>query len=384
MSRQENRQERVYRMARKGENIYKRKDGRWEARYKKGRKENGKIIYGSIYGKTYGEVKEKAILLKAKYAVNDKRAISPYIGNLEDWFHFWLEDNVRGQVKETTYSNYKRISEKYILPLLGSLSLMKIRKKNIDLFILNLQNKELSAGSINNIFNLLKKCLDDAWKQGYILENCCERIVLPRKRQKEIQVLSLNQQKKLEFYAFQEKNCSPIILSLYSGMRIGEISGLSWNDVDFENNLIFVRRTVSRIINEDSNGPKTKVILGTPKSTNSLRTIPMANNLKRYLEKKQALSTSSYVVSNKEGLMEPRTISNHFKKVNIAANIPIINFHTLRHTFATRCLENGMDVASLSRILGHQSTKMTLDTYTGSLMETRRKGIEKIDKLLEM
>lgn len=371
-------------MARKGENIYKRKDGRWEARYKRGRRDNGKIIYGSVYGKTYGEVKKKSILLKAKYAVSDERVISPYIGNLEDWFQFWLENKVQGHVKITTYSNYKRLSDKHILPLLGKVSLMKINKMTLDTFLLHLQNKNLSAGSIKNIFILLKKCLDDAWKQGYVLDKCWETVSLPKKKKKENYVLTLKQQKKLEFYAFQEINCSPIILSLYSGMRIGEISGLKWDDIDFENDLIFVKRTVSRIVNEDPNGPKTKLVLGTPKSSNSLRKIPMASNLKQYLEEKKALSKSNYVVSSGSGLMEPRTISNHFKKINISANIPIVNFHILRHTFATRCMENGMDIASLSRILGHQSTKMTLDTYAGSLMETRRKGMEELDKLFKI
>lgn len=371
-------------MARKGENIYKRKDGRWEARYRKGRRSNGKILYGSVYGRTYAEVKQKSIIMKAKFATTNERSIHSYIGSLGEWIHFWLKKKVQRQVKETTYSSYIRLTEKHILPELGNIPLMKLQKRDLELFLLKLQQKNLAVGTINNILIFLKNGLDEALKQGYILENYCEKLTLPQKKKTEAQILTFSQQKKLEFYAFQEDTCSPIILSLYSGMRIGEISGLKWEDIDFENDLIHVRRTVSRIINEDPNGPRTKLIEGTPKSLSSLRVIPMAANLKQYLISKQMSSSSSYVISNTEKLMEPRTISNHFRKVNIAANIPIINFHVLRHTFATRCMENGMDVASLSRILGHQSTKMTLDTYTGSLMETRRKGMAELDKLLKI
>lgn len=371
-------------MPKKGENIYKRKDGRWEARYSKGRRANGKIFYGSVYGKTYTEAKQKSIIMKAKYITTMERSINPYIGSFGEWFQFWLRKKVQGKVKETTFSNYIRLSEKHILPELGQIPLMKLQKKELESFLIALQKKGLSAGSISNIFNLLKNSLNEALKQGYILENHCEKLTLPQKRRKEVQVLPLSQQKKLEFYAFQEEICSPILLSLYAGLRIGEISGLKWEDIDFENDLIHVRRTVSRIVNEDSEGPRTKLVEGSPKSLSSLRSIPLAANLKHYLESKKLVSSSNYVVSNSDTLMEPRTITNHFKKVNIAAGIPLINFHVLRHTFATRCMENGMDVASLSKILGHQSTKMTLDTYTGSLMETRRKGMDEIDKLFKI
>ncbi|MBO0455056.1 tyrosine-type recombinase/integrase [Candidatus Enterococcus murrayae] len=371
-------------MARKGENIYKRKDGRWEARYSKGRKENGRILYGSVYGKSYTEAKKKSIMMKAKYVSSMERTISPYIGNLGDWLNYWMTNKVKGQVKETTYSSYQQLIEKHLLPELGNVPLMKIRKKDIQVFLCSLQEKKLAAGTIRNIFTLLKNCLNEAQRLGYILENVCEQITLPKKKQKEISILTLKQQKKLELYAFQDRTCSPIILSLYSGMRIGEISGLKWQDVDFQNNLIHVKRTVSRIVNENPTGPRTKLIEGTPKSANSMRTIPLPPNLKKYLEEKQKAASSEYVVSDTDGLIEPRTITNRFKKTVAAADLSEINFHVLRHTFATRCMEKGIDVASLSKILGHQSTKMTLDTYAGSLMETRRKGMKELDKLFKI
>lgn len=369
-------------MARKGENIYKRKDGRWEARYIKKRMENGKIFYGSVYGKSYSEVKKKVTILKAKHLENSV-AINPYIGTLADWMSYWLTTKARNQVKATTYSNYCRLAKCYIFPSVGNHSLSKLSAKELQFYIYDLQRKKLAPGSIKNIFALIRKSLNEAIKQGYLAENPCTYIELPKDRRKEVAVLTLEQQKRIEWLALQEKNCSPVLIALYSGMRIGEISGLRWSDIDFQNDLIYVRRTVSRIVNENSTTARTLVIEDTPKSLYSLRQIPIAANFKHYLLEKAQTSTSTYVISADDKLTEPRTISYRFKKMVKAANIPNINFHVLRHTFATRCIEQGFDASSLSKILGHQSTKMTLDTYTGSLLETRRKAMSSLDQLFE-
>lgn len=367
-------------MARKGENIYKRKDGRWEGRYIKARTESGKIIYGSIYGKRYSEVKEKLVHLKSKHFMQRNSWVL-YQELFSDWLSYWCMSVIRGQVKQTTYSSYCRMINKHILPELGDLSLDKISSRKLQEYICMLQERKLSPGTIKNIFNLIKKCLGEAQKRDYIFDNPCDSVELPKVYKKEVRALNIDQQKRLEMISLKEKGCSPVILALYSGMRIGEISGLRWSDIDFKNDLIHVQRTVSRIINEESFDSKTKLIEDSPKSFYSIREIPLATNLKQYLIEKNQHS-GEYVVGNCGGMSEPRTISNHFKRDIKIAGINDINFHILRHTFATRCIENGMDIASLSKILGHQSIKMTLDTYTDSLMETRRNEMSKVDTLL--
>jgi integrase len=367
-------------MPKKGENIYKRKDGRWEGRYIKSRTSSGKIIYGSVYGRKYAEVKEKLLYVKAKH-LESTRQMNPYYGTLANWIKIWMTTKIKNQVKITTYSNYCRLIEKHILPSLGDLPLTKIKARDIQKFIYILQNKQLNPGSIKNIFNIVNKCLKDAKKEAYLYENPCDFVELPKMTKKEVKPLTMAQQRRLEMVAFQEEKCSPIILALYSGMRIGEISGLKWDDIDFENNLIYVKRTISRIIDENATASKTKIVAGSPKSANSNRQIPLAENLKNYLLEKQKQATCPYVIESENGLTEPRTITNHFKKMVHLAELKDINFHLLRHTFATRCLENGTDIASLSKILGHQSIKMTLDTYTNSLMETRRMAMDKLDNL---
>lgn len=370
-------------MAKKGENIYKRKDGRWEGRYIKKREKSGKIIYGSIYGKKYSEVKNKLMILKANH-LEQKQNLVYSSHKFSDWLIYWMTTKVRNNVKQTTYSNYRRLAEKHIIPDLGEYKMQELQPKLLQNYIYLLQEKGLAAGSIKNIFNIVKKSLKDAQRQELIYENPCATVELPQLTKKRIYALTMLQQRKLENVAFEEKKCSAIILALYSGMRIGEISGLKWSDIDFERDLIFVNRTVSRITAENSVFYKTKLIEDTPKTSESIRQIPLAESLKKYLEDKKRMSTSDYVIENdKGGLTEPRTITNKFKKQVKQAGLEDFNFHVLRHTFATRCIENGVDIASLSKILGHQSIKMTLDTYTDSLMETRRLAMATIDVLFK-
>ncbi|WP_430603127.1 hypothetical protein IGJ02_000485 [Enterococcus sp. DIV0724b] len=367
-------------MTRKGENIYKRKDGRWEGRYIKGRTQNGKIMYGSIYGRTYTSVKEQLIHLKAKHLETNERFV-PYEGTVKEWLVFWLTVDVKNRVKPTTYSNYVRLAEKHIFSSIGQSLLTKIKSSDLQNFIYELQEKGLSPGSIRNVITLLRKAFCEAHKKGYVTGDLYKTLNLPKLQTTEIAVLTIPQQRKLEKAALQEVGCSPIILSLYSGIRIGEISGLKWTDIDFESNVIHIRRTISRITNENSIYSKTKLVAGTPKSASSIRKIPLAKNLKSYLLSKKASSTSTYVIGTGE-LTEPRAITYKFKKTIKTAGLPDFKFHVLRHTFATRCIEKGADIASVSKILGHQSIKMTLDTYTGSLFETRKKAISTVDKLL--
>lgn len=370
-------------MARKGENIYKRKDGRWEARYIKKRMENGKIFYGSVYGKTYREAKTKVTVLKAKH-LEAQNFTNPYVGTLNEWMVQWLTTKARNKVKATTYSNYCRLVKRHIMPTIGKQLLVKITTRELQIYVYELQQKKLSAGSIKNIFAIVRKCLNEAKKMGYLTDNPCTYVELPKDSRKEVTVLNLEQQKRIEKLAMKEETCSPVLISLHSGLRIGEISGLRWSDIDFENDLIYVRRTVSRIMNEGATTSKTIIIEDTPKSIYSVRQIPIATSFKRYLLEKSKTSKSAYVISLDNKITEPRTITNRFKKLAQAANLADVNFHILRHTFATRFIEQGFDAASLSKILGHQSTKVTLDTYTGSLLETRRIAMSSLDQLFEI
>ncbi|WYJ94646.1 hypothetical protein A5889_002159 [Enterococcus sp. 9D6_DIV0238] len=367
-------------MVKKGENIYKRKDGRWEGRYIKERTLKNKIVYGYIYGRQYAEVKERLTVIKAKYLLSDY-SMTRYNGTIETFISNWMMSTMKYIVKPTTYSNYVRLIKRHIIPSVGSIELQKITQEDVQTLVYQLAQQQFASGTIRNVFNILKKALNLAVEQKYLRENPCKNIILPKTTTKKVSALSLNDQRKVELLALQEKECSPIILALYSGMRIGEISGLKWEDIDFEKQVIHVKRTITRITNEHTTTTKTEVVEGTPKSNNSERVIPLAKNLSNYLMDKKQKTSSVYVISCNGGLTEPRTINYRFKKIVNTIGLPEIRFHSLRHTFATRCLEQGVDVASLSQILGHHSTKLTLDTYADSLLENRQAAIATIDNL---
>ncbi|WP_242590248.1 hypothetical protein IGL98_003325 [Enterococcus sp. DIV0840] len=285
-------------------------------------------------------------------------------------------------VKPTTFSVYSGVINNYLLFYFNKKRLNKINSADIQEFIEYLENLQLSSGYIRNIFHILKICFREAEKKGYINQNPCIGVTLPKTKIKPVRSLTIKEQRKLELVAFQSKSCSPIILALYSGMRIGEISGLKWDDIDFDKEIIHVERTVYRISKTTDEKKKTQLIEGSPKTESSRRIIPLSQNLKKYLLAKKKERSCDYVVAEKGKVTEPRLINYRFKRLLRIAGLENVHFHSLRHTFATRCLENGADIASLSHLLGHTSVKMKLDTYTDSMLENRRAAISAVDYLL--
>lgn len=367
-------------MSRKGENIYKRKDGRWEGRYVKARNEQGKIIYGYIYGKRYASVKEKLAKMKVQYSFTHK-CINSYEGTVQNWLNYWLDVLMRKKIKISTYSSYRLRIDKYIVPFLGAKKITQLKSQEVEEFVNYLTSLGLSPSTVHSIVTVLKSALNKACMENYILSNPCNNLSLSANTLNEISALSMKEQGKIEQVALKETECSAVILALYTGLRIGEISGLKWSDIDFEKDIIHVRRTVYRISSTEKS-KKTEVIMAEPKTKSSKRAIPLAKNLKNYLLDKKKVATSEYVICCKDSYAEPRVISYRFRKSIEQAKIRPIHFHVLRHTFATRCVERGIDIATLSKLLGHASIKLTLDTYTDSLWENRKAAVSVLDDQL--
>lgn len=370
-------------MSKKGENIYKRKDGRWEGRYIKGRHPDGKPVYGYIYGYKYKEVRDRILPMKSYYLSQNTIHIK-FWGTLRDWTLCWMQQTVQTKIKPSTYANYYGMLENHILPALGGRKLASITQAEVQHFIALLEQKRLGVNAIRNICGMLNRVMKAAFKQGAILANPCQNIELPSKEKASVRALSLSEQHKLEIAAAKDENGIAVFMALYTGMRIGEISALRWDDVDLDSGKLYVSRTAQRISRQDISGTssaKTRLYFGKPKSASGKRIIPLTPKLSNLLREEREFSKSPYVVSCCGNFTEPRTIRYRYEKILKAAGIERLHFHGLRHTFSTRCIEQNMDVAALSRILGHSSIKMTLDTYVDSMYEQQASSIHKLDRL---
>jgi len=370
-------------LSRKGENIYKRKDGRWEGRYIKSRDLNNKISYGYIYGKNYREVKERLLIVKAKHLETALIRSPKSNETLEKWIRECMTTKIKKEVKPSTYANYSRLLVNHVFPALGTIKVGKLTKDNVQMFIDLLSFKGLSVGTIHLIYTILNCQLKLAVEEGCLLKNPAEHVVLPKKVKKRVHALTVQQQKEMEKLFIETPMGVPIIIALYTGMRIGEICGLKWTDIDFDERIIDVQRTIVRIPDENSSQQRTQIIEERPKTEESNRVIPMAEKLCTYLFQLSLTKNSEYVVNYHGRRVEPRTVNYRYKKILAGTGLEGYHFHALRHTFATRCVENGVDIASVSRLLGHSSIKMTLDTYTDSMMEKRREAVQKLDYLFE-
>lgn len=371
-------------MPRKGENIRKRKDGRWEGRYKRGVKEDGTIDYGSVYGKSYKEVKDK--LLQAKHTNEIGLSSTNKEKKFSEVLYLWAETN-RIRLKGGTEQRYDYLIRTHIMPELGGLKLSQITATKVNAFLKEkLTNGRLdgtgglSAAYVSSIMIIVNSAISFA-----IAEHMClplkTPIYKPKTEKCDLEILSLNEQLKIEQYI--RENLSPtnigILISLYTGLRIGETCALTWDDIDLANQVIHVRHTVARIKN-NSNDAQTKTILiiDEPKTKASKRDIPIPSAILQVLVEYRNISCSNYVVSDKSMFVSPRTYEYRYHRALDQCGVAPINYHALRHTFASRCIAVGVDVKSLSEILGHRDSTITLNTYVHSSIELKRCQMEKL------
>jgi len=361
-------------MPRKGENIYKRKDGRWEGRYIKYHDLNGKAVYGFIYRHSYGEVKQDLLMIKAskvKPVKSSKETFGSYLS-------YWL-DNVKPTLKQSTFDSYSNYVHKHIIPHLGVVQISRITIELLQKFI-NLKSKELSPKTILSLKSVLNLALSKAEEQNFVV-NPCKYLKLPRCSADEMRVFTLPEQKELES-VLDSRSDIGVLICLYTGIRIGELCALRWNDINFNTGTLYIRKTMQRVKDDSENNSKTKVIIDEPKSPASKRSIPipsfLINTLKHY---KSTCNNSDFVISVYNRFMEPRTYQYRFKTLLKNAGIDNANFHSLRHTFATRALEIGFDVKTLSDILGHSNPNITLKRYAHSLDTHKRKAMDKLEQV---
>lgn len=367
-------------MARKGENIYKRKDNRWEARYQIGYDENGKMKYGYCYAKTYQEVKEKQGKAKANLLFGNQEKSKTSKTLFSSCCNEWVMLN-RTKVKESTYSKYRKVVEKHIIPELGGFHVETISTMLVEQFSFTLLNaKKLSTKTTKDILVILNSIIK-YMQNHYPASRRDIDIIYPKEQHQEMRVLTIIEQKNLINELLSEMDVFKfgILLSLLTGLRLGEVCALKWKDISIPEKTLAVCSTMQRIIDfGDDLGSKTKLIISEPKSFNSFRVIPLPDCIIPYCFnfKKKG---EEYVLSNeKRKYIEPRVMQYQLEKILKKCKIENAHFHTLRHTFATRCVEADFEIKSLSEILGHSSPKITLERYVHSSLELKRNNMNKL------
>lgn len=360
-------------MARHGENIYKRKDGRYEGRYVIGKTLSGRTRFGYVYGYQYAEVKKELLIKKAEYAVNKSPESQSNRYVVAEWIACWMENEILGSVKASSYQTYSNLLNKHLLPVLGSMRLSDITPGVVYDFVGTLEASGLAHSTIKATYRLLSASMRSALEEGIIKKNPCKKIKIHRSESEEQRVLTREEQEAVKNAATDAVDL-PTLLSLYTGMRLGEVCALKWSDIDWERQTITVKRTVQRVAQRMNSQDlrKTLLMIGAPKSTRSHRIIPVPAFVLEKLKQLMQLKGDSIYIFGASNAADPRTIQRRFKRFMDKLGIDGVHFHTLRHSFATRLLELGADIKTVSVLLGHGSAKTTLDCYAHSLIEQQR------------
>ena len=288
----------------------------------------------------------------------------------------WLKSK-QGRIKISTYTKYKSILDKWLIPYFTSKDAGKITHDNVESLVNHLSADGLSASYINMIPMLLNSIIEYSKSNGVSCDYTFENHRLAIKKNT-VNVLSPEHQQKLTACLLNSPTSTNlgILLSLYMGLRLGEVCALRWSEVMLDEGMIVVRQTVQRLP-IDSIESKTALIVGEPKSEGSCRSIPIPDFIIQIL-KKENNNSDCYLLTGTTKPFDPRSMQNRFKRVLLECGISDTNFHVLRHTFATRCVECGIDVKTLSELLGHSSVKITLDRYVHPTQEQKKNSINKL------
>lgn len=290
----------------------------------------------------------------------------------------WKEEKKK-YVKKSTYAAYQLLIQNHIKPYFGDL--YEVNEEKIQQFVFDKLDAGLSEKTIRDIIIVLKMILKFGIKNGYLEYVQIDAKFPSKQEKKDLDVLSKANQKKFMEHLrnnFTFKNLG-IFICLSTGMRIGEICGLRWCDVDTAEGVIKVRHTLQRIYIIEGETKHTELLLDTPKTANSVRDIPMSSELLKMLKSlNKVVNENYYVISNDIKPIEPRTYRNYYKKLCKQLDIPELKFHGLRHSFATRCIESKADYKTVSVLLGHSNISTTLNLYVHPNKEQKKKTIDKM------
>ena len=366
-------------MARRGENIRNRKDGRWEGRYIKGRKPDHTAIWGYIYGRTYAAVKKELTIRK-----NELQAFVLSAGNptFRDLAQKW-ENSIFLGVKPSTAAHYRYTLQHYIFPVLGSVRVKELNEVVLENGLLEIISpvdnchKPLGHTMARECLILVRRICRYAVHQ-HLMRPMEISLKLPPTHSS---MTVLNQDEQKQVFRYVTQAATPrkigILLMMQMGLRIGEVCGLQWQDFDLDKGILSVRRTVKRIYVENQ---RTKVVVQSPKTATSERAIPIPRKiLSLVYQLHNSQSPHTWFLSSQEAKpVEPRCYSKSIHCYLKHAQVSSVHPHALRHTFATTCLQNGCNVKTLSEIMGHASSDITMKLYVHTCWEWKRAEIERI------
>lgn len=378
--------------------IYKRKDGTWEGKYTA--YDNGAPRRHSVYGKTQAECKRR--LVEAIASIDRSEYIKPDMITVGQWFDLWLENYVV-DVKDSTVNQYAYQGRIHVKPVLGKIRLQSLTGPMVQKFYNDsrkphtvkidgktLQCKGLSAKSVKNLHGVLHRCFSQAIKCGYIRHNPCDACTLPTVKKKEMKTIT-NVGGFLDAIKGDEYE-NLYIVDIFSGMRQGEIIGLTWDCVDFENETIIVKQQLRRDHSTagteykftDTKNGKKRIISLAPFVFEALKRERRLQNTNR-LKQGQAFENPYNLVFTDPvgGFLKAGTVYNHLKRILKGMGLGDIRFHDLRHTFATISIENGDDIKTVSESLGHATTAFTMDVYGHVTDAMRKRSGEKMQIFID-
>ena len=286
---------------------------------------------------------------------------------LKELLELWLERYMKHTIKIRTYNRYKSICELHLIKDLGEYELDELKPNVLQDFLLKKIDDHYSTNTIKGIVSVLKQALRLAITLEFVDKEYCSNLKMPSSEEKEISVFTKKEQQVIESFCLNHKkrNYIGIVICLYTGIRLGELLALTWDDIDFNSNLLTINKT-SYSAKVDG---KTQIIVDKPKTKKSNRVIPLPNQLVKLLKIIKKESNSKYVITTRNsGIVGNRSYQRTFKFILKKVNVPYRNFHSLRHTFATNAIELGMDVKTLAEILGHTNAMITLNRYSHSLL----------------
>lgn len=357
-------------MPRRGTNVYKRKDGRWEGRVRKKGATPGERKYISVYGKSYQEAREKTERLRQEIKKGNTENIAAM--TINEAANEWLSDKA-SYWKPSTYAAYQNMLGKYIIPFLGKHKVTQISNQVMHEFMLQIQTKEdgslLSNNYVHSVCVVLIMLLSHI-KKKYICDFLIPENPALASRPKPLILPGEKSLILLEDYLLKrtdDDTCLGILVAFHTGIRIGELCALTWEDIDLSEEVIHINKNIQRVSNRQEKESGTEILFQHPKTNTSFRDIPIPPILLSHVRAYEP--QKGYLVKGKKtAWAEPRTLQYRFEKILKECNIQPFHFHMLRHCFATRCIDRGFDIKSLSEILGHSNVQITLNLYVHSSM----------------